>query len=99
MYLRTFFLILFIFASSLFFLSSFHPNLTLNLCGPMCHHTLSLEYIRLTSMIMSIIVFILLVITNYYTEKALRKEQERIKRDRLNIEDIHAELEALKKRD
>jgi len=99
MYLRTFFLLLFIISSGLFFLSSFNPELTLKLCGSMCHHKLSLEYIHLTSMIMSTIVLVLLVITNHYVQKTLLKEKERMAKERLNIEDIHLELEALKKRD
>lgn len=65
----------------------------------MCHHSMSLDYIQVTSMIMSAVVLILLVITNYFVEKALLREKERMAKDRLNIEDIYQELEALKKRD
>ncbi|HHD82389.1 MAG TPA: hypothetical protein ENK82_06800 [Campylobacterales bacterium] len=60
---------------------------------------MSLDYIKITSMIMSTLTLILLVISNYFIEKALLKEREKVAKERLNIEDIHQELEALKKRD
>ena len=62
----------------------------------MCQEKLSLNYIQLTSMFASSISIILFIISNYYTEKNLLKERERLAKDRLNIEQIHAELEALK---
>lgn len=99
MYLRTFLFLLFIISSIIFFLSSYQPEWTLNLCGSMCYHQLSLDYIRLNSMIMSTLSLTLLVIVNHFVQKRLLEEQKRIARDRLNIENIHAELEALKKRD
>lgn len=97
MYFRTFFFILFIVSSALFFLSTLQPELTLSLCGSMCLHKLGLEYIQLTSMSTSSISLILLVISNYFTQKRLLKIKEREAKDRLNIEQIHAELEALRK--
>jgi len=96
MYFRTFFFLLFIVTATLFFLSSFNPILTLSLCGSMCHEVLSLNYIQLTSMFASAIALTLFVITNYYAQKNLLKEKEKLATDRLNIEEIHAELEALK---
>jgi hypothetical protein len=96
MHFRTFFFLLFILASTLFFLSSFQPILTLDICGSMCYDKLSLNYIQLTSMSMSAIALILLVISNYYGEKRILREKEKLATDRLNIEQIHAELEALK---
>jgi hypothetical protein len=47
-------------------------------------------------MSMSAISIILFIITNYYEEKRLLKEKEKLAKERLNIEKIHAELEALK---
>ena len=73
-----------------------NPMLTLNLCGSMCQEKLSLNYIQLTSMFASSISIILFIISNYYAEKNLLKEREKLASDRLNIEEIHAELEALK---
>lgn len=96
MYFRTFYFILFIATSLLFFLSSYTPNFTLRLCDSICKESLSLEYIQLTSMIASSISLILLVFSNYYTQKRTLMEKERIATERLNIEKIHAELEALK---
>ena len=96
MYLRTFFFLLFVSACALFFLSTFQPTFILNVCGSMCYDELSLNYIQLTSMSTSSISLILFVIANYYGEKRLLKEKERIASDRLNIEQIHAEIEALK---
>lgn len=96
MYFRTFFFLLFIFASTLFFLSSLQPEFILNLCGSMCYEKQSLDYIKLTSMISATIALILLVVSNYYTQKKLLEKKEKLARDRLNIEEIHAELEALK---
>ena len=96
MYYRNFFFLFFIMCSALFFFSFYNPNLTLYLCGSTCENPLSLNYIQLTSMIASCITFILFVITYYYTLKRTRLEKERIENDRQNIENIHAELEALK---
>jgi hypothetical protein len=96
MYFRTFFFLLFTITASLFFLSSMNPILTLTLCGSMCQEELSLNYIQLTSMFASAISLILFVISNHYAQKNLLKEKEKIASDRLNIEQIHAELEALK---
>lgn len=93
---RTFFFILFIVTATIFFLSSMNPMLTLSLCGSMCQEELSLNYIQLTSMFASSISIILFIISNYYAEKNLLKEREKLASDRLNIEEIHAELEALK---
>jgi hypothetical protein len=47
-------------------------------------------------MFASTIAITLFVITNYYAQKNLLKEKEKLASDRLNIEEIHAELEALK---
>jgi hypothetical protein len=47
-------------------------------------------------MFASAISLILFVISNYYAQKHLLKEREKLAMDRLNIEQIHAELEALK---
>lgn len=62
----------------------------------MCDNQLGLSYIQLTSMITSAIALILFIITNHYAQKTILKEKEKIASDRLNIEQIHAELEALK---
>ncbi len=97
MHFRTFYFILFIVSNILFFLSSLNPTLTLRLCGSVCYANSSLEYIQLTSMVASAISLILFIVSNYYTEKYLLRKKERVKQERLNIEQIHAELEALKK--
>ncbi|CAA6805296.1 MAG: Unknown protein [uncultured Sulfurovum sp.] len=96
MYIKNFFFLLFIIASSLYFFSSIQPEVTLEICGSMCYSELSLTYIQLTSMITSAIALILFILTNYYAQKTMLKEKEKIASDRLNIEQIHAELEALK---
>ena len=96
MYFRTFFFLFFIISTALFFLSSYNPSLTLNLCGSSCESPLSLNYIQLTSMVASSITLILFIITNYYTQQNIRLEKERVKNDRQNIDNIHAELEALR---
>ena len=96
MQFRTFFFLLFILASMLFFLTTFQPSFSLTLCGSMCYDELSINYIQLTSMSMSAITLILFVISNYYGEKRILREKEKLASERLNIEQIHAELEALK---
>jgi len=96
MYFRTFFFLLFIFSCSLYFLSVYNPNLILNICGSMCLDELSLDYIKLTSMITSGISLILFIISDYYTKKAFLKEKERLATDRLNMNKILEELERLK---
>lgn len=96
MYFRTFFFILFLISSAIFFLSTLQTELMLSLCGSMCLHKLSLDYIQLTSMSTSAISLILFIISNYLTQKKLLERREKAARERLNIEQIHAELEALK---
>jgi len=96
MQFRTFFFLLFIISSTIFFFSTYQPALTLSTCGSMCYDKLSLNYIQLTSMTMSALSLILFVIAKYYGEKRVLREKERLATDRLNIEEIHAELEALK---
>lgn len=44
----------------------------------------------------SAISLILFIISNYLTQKKLLERREKAARERLNIEQIHAELEALK---
>ena len=93
---RTFFFIIFILSSSLFFLCTYNPYLALNICGSLCKESdLSLNYIQLTSMITSALALIIVVISNYYLQKRILLEKERMATDRLNIDEIHAELEAL----
>ena len=96
MYFRTFFFLFFIFGSTIFFLSSFKPEITLALCGAMCYEEESLNYIQLTAMISSTITLTLFIISNHYAQKNILKAKEKMASDRLNIEQIHAELEALK---
>ncbi|CAA6815273.1 MAG: Unknown protein [uncultured Sulfurovum sp.] len=96
MYFRTFFFLLFIVASSVFFLASLQAELTLNICASICYDKFSINYIQLTSMLTAAIALILFLISNFYAQKILLKEKEKIASDRLNIEQIHAELEALK---
>ena len=97
MQFRTFFFLLFIISSTVFFFSNYQPDLTLNAFNSISYtEKLPLIYIKLTSMSMSAISLILYVITKYYGEKRVLREKERLATDRLNIEEIHAELEALK---
>ena len=97
MYIKTFFFLIFIISSAIFFLSSYNPYLTLNLCGSMCEEELTINYIQLTSMLTAAFSILIFAIANHYTEKKILAENERIATDRLNIEEIHAELEALQK--
>ncbi len=62
----------------------------------MCEEKLSINYIQLTSMLMSALSLLTFAIANYYTEKKILAEKKRIETERKNIEEIHAELEALK---
>ena len=78
MHLRTFLFLLFITTSIIFFLTSLQPELILTLCGSMCYHELSLNYIQLTSMLASIIALILFLISNYFGQKRLLKEKEKV---------------------
>jgi len=97
MQFRTFFFLLFVISSTIFFFSTYQPDLTLNAVNSISYtEKLPLIYIKLTSMSMSAISVILYVITNYYEEKRLLREKEKLAKERLNIEEIHAELEALK---
>lgn len=97
MNLRTFLFILFIVSSLVFFLASYQPEWLLELCDSKCYLPLNLEYIWMNSLIMSTLSLVLFVIVNHFVQKRLLEEQERIAKDRLNIESIHQELEALKK--
>jgi len=97
MQFRTFFFLLFIISSTVFFFSTYQPDLTLNAFNSISYtEKLPLIYIKLTSMSMSAISIVLFIITNYYEEKRVLREKEKIAKERLNIEEIHAELEALK---
>jgi len=97
MQFRTFFFLLFIISSTVFFFSTYQADLTLNAFNSISYtEKLPLIYIKLTSMSMSAISIILFIISNYYEEKRLLREKEKLAKERLNIEEIHAELEALK---
>ena len=96
MYFRTFFFLLFIITSIIFFISSYTPNIALNLCNAICNEGLTLNFIQLTSLIASAISIVSYVISSYFEAKHLRLEKERMETERLNIEKIHNELEALK---
>jgi len=94
---RTFFFLLFLISAILFFVSNYLPSLMLSIFGSLYStEQLTLPFIQLTSMTMSTISLILYVITKHYGEKRVLREKERLASDRLNIEEIHAELEALK---
>lgn len=99
MHFRTFFFLLFILASMIFFLITYQHTLALELFGSMCQGDFNLNFIQLTSMIMSSISLVLFVVSSYYGERRVLREKKRLEEDRLNIEEIHAELEALKIRD
>jgi len=58
---------------------------------------LTINFIQLSSMITSALSILIFAIANHYTEKKILAEKKRIATDRLNIEEIHAELEALLK--
>jgi len=63
----------------------------------MCQEApLSLDYIQLTSMTSSALALILFLTSNYFGNRAIMREKERVAKERLNIENIHAELEALR---
>jgi len=97
MQFRTFFFLLFIISSIIFFFSTYQPDLTINAFSSIAYtKKLPLIYIQLTSMTMSAISIILFIIANYYEERRLLREREKLAKERLNIEEIHAELEALK---
>jgi len=96
MYFRTFFFLLFIITSIIFFISSYSPDTVLKLCGSICTEELTLNFVKLTSLIASAISIILYVISSYFAIKYMRIERERMENERLNIEKIHNELEALK---
>ena len=97
MYFRTFFFLLFILSSIIFFFSSYNSTTTLQWCGSLCTGSFGLQHIQLTAMNTALLSLILLIGTNYYAEKELKREKERLANDRMVIDEIHAELEALKK--
>jgi hypothetical protein len=84
-------------SSLLFFFTTYQPDLTQNIFHSISYtKNLPLIYIELTSMTMSAISIILFIIANYYEERRLLREREKLAKERLTIEEIHAELEALK---
>ncbi len=95
MYIRTFFFLIFIISSTIFFISSYNPYLIVHFCGAMYKERLSIDYIQLTSIITATFSVLIFGITNYYTEKKILVERKRIEAERLNIEKIHAELQSL----
>ncbi len=95
MYIRTFFFLIFIISSAIFFLSSYNPSLTLNLYRYICEEELTIKFIQLTSMIASALSVLIFAIANNYTEKKILAEKKQMELDRLNMEQIHAELKSL----
>ncbi len=97
MYFRTFFFILFIATATLFFVSSLQPILIENFLDVLGEDKKLIPYVRLTSMFASSISLILFLISSYYAKKNLLIAIKKLEAERRNIEQIHNELEALKK--
>lgn len=97
MYFRTFFFILFILTATLFLVSSFQPLLIEDFFKIFWQDKRLVEYIQLSSMFASSISIILFIVTSYYAKKHFIMAQKKLELERKNIEEIHSELEALKK--
>ena len=97
MYFRTFFFILFIITSALFLFASFQGTLLLDWIHLIYKPTIKIAYIQLPAMFTSAMAIILFIITSYYAKKNLLIAIKKLERERRNIEQIHNELEALKK--
>lgn len=97
MYFRTFFFILFIVTATLFLVSALQPIFIQNILSLLSLKSIPMNYIQLSSMFASAISIILFVITSYYAKKHFTIAQKKLEMERRNIEQIHNELEALKK--
>ncbi len=95
MYIRTFFFIIFIVSSVVFFISYYNPIFILNICGATCENRPNINYIEIMSILIATFSILIFAIANYYTEKKILAERKRLEIERQNIEEIHAELQAL----
>lgn len=96
---RTFFFILFVTSIAICIGSTFAPdaiqNIVYKIVNP--NYTINTTFLGLVSLITAILSYIGLFISSYFGRKREKKRREREERDRLNIDAIHAEIQALHK--
>lgn len=95
---RTFFLILFVVSISLCIGSILMPDSIQNILSQFdVYHTFNMTFLGLLFLITAILSYIGLVISSYFEKKREEERLARQKRDRVNIEAIHEEIQALHK--
>ncbi|MBU1667702.1 hypothetical protein KKC13_04730 [bacterium] len=96
---RTFFFILFVISIALCIGSTFTPDALQDIIYKVIdtNYTINTTFLGLLSLITAILSYIGLVISTYFGRKREIAQREKEERDRLNIEAIHAEIQALHK--
>jgi len=95
--IRTFFSLLFIIAGLLLLLLYFLPEMIINTYTLLFnHHDFSIQFVQILLMVIASLALIGLLVSNYYIQKIQLVRQIKEAENRLNIEIIHAELEALR---
>lgn len=96
---RTFFFILFVTSISLCIGSTLIPDSVQNIIYTIIdsNYTINTTFLGLLALITAILAYIGLVISTYFGRKQEKIQREKAERDRLNIEAIHAKIQALHK--
>lgn len=95
MNLRTFFTLLFIISISLYLSSTFFPDSVKSILNTV-NVTENIKFIGLTSLIIALFSYMGMVISFYFARKREKARRQKLKDDRINIDEIHAELESIK---
>lgn len=96
---RTFFFILFVSSIAICIGSTFLPDVVQNIIYTFIHknYTINTTFLGLLSLITAILSYMGLVISTYFGRKREKERRKREEKDRLNIDAIHAEIQALHK--
>jgi len=92
---RTFFLLLFFISISTCIFTTFYPDTFKNIIQDINIHQ-NIKFIGMLSLTIAIFSYIGMVISFYLASKIEKLRLEKLKKDRENIDKIHAELNALR---
>ncbi len=92
---RTFFTLLFIISISLCLGSTFFPDILKSILNTI-NITENIKFIGLMSLIIALFAYIGMVVSFYFARKREKARRQKLKDNRINIDEIHAELESLR---
>jgi len=95
MNLKTFFLSLFLLSITVCLGTTFFPDIIINILQTV-NITENIKFIALVSLIISIFAYIGMLISFYFSRKREKYRLKKLQEDRINIDKIHKELEALR---